>query len=122
MNTNSVPYLDQVLKINDALLGLPALPLVAVGCLAAGYFFKAIPIYKNRWIPAGVFACGVILNVLITPLDSVPSTARAVILGLVAGGLSWVAHRKLLSKWLDEAEFTNGDTTHITKPPTDPKP
>lgn len=122
MSTNAVPYLEQVLKVNDALLGLPALPLVALGCLAFGYFLKAIPVYKNRWIPAGVFTCGVVLNLLITPIDNVQAGARALILGLTAGGLSWVAHRKVFSRWINDDEFTNNDTQQISKPPTENKP
>lgn len=122
MNTNSVPYLEQVLKINDTLLGLPALPLVALGCLAFGYFLKAIPVYKNRWIPAGVFACGTLLNLAITPIDNIQAATRALILGLVAGGISIVVHRKVMSRFINDDEFTNGDTKQLAKPQEENKP
>lgn len=122
MNTNAIPYLNDVLKINDTLMGLPALPLVALGCVAFGYFLKAIPVYRNRWIPTGVFAFGVVLNLLITPVQNVQDGARVLILGLVAGGLAWVAHRKLLSKWIDDRLFQADDTQQISKPQDETKP
>lgn len=114
MNTNSIPYLEQAIKINDTLLGLPALPLVAVGCLAIGYFFKALPVYRNRWIPSGVFIFGVLANLTIVPIDNKIDFARAFILGLVAGGAAIIIHRKFLSKY-DDA-FASSDTAKVEKP------
>ena len=121
MNTNSIPYLDQLLQWSDQMNGLPALPLVFLGCLASGYVFAAIPVYKNRWIPAGVFAVGVVFNLSITPLDNLQAGTRAVILGLIAGGASWLFHKLVLSRWIDVTQFKAGDTIQITKPPEETK-
>ena len=116
MNTNSVPYLNEILKVNDTLMGLPALPLVAAGCVAFGYFLKTIPVYRNRWIPTGVFTFGVILNLVITPMDGLHDSARVLILGLIAGGAAWIAHQKFLRRWIDDKLFQSDDTQQITKP------
>lgn len=121
-DTNAIPYLDKLLKWSDTMSGLPALPLVFLGCLAMGYVFAAIPIYKNRWIPAGVFAVGILLNLAITPIDNMQDATRAVILGLIAAGASWLFHKLVLSRWIDDAQFKNGDTEQFTKPPNETKP
>lgn len=117
MNTNSIPQLDQLLKINDQLLGLPALPLVFIGCIAAGLLLKAVPVYPNNWIPSGVFATGILFNLLVTPLTDVANSVRALILGLIAGGGAWIAHRKVISKWIT-TEDLQSDTTTIKKSDT----
>lgn len=114
--TNTVPYLNEILKVNDTLLGLPALPLVALGCIAWGYFLKTVPIYRNRWIPTGVFLFGIVLNLLITPVQGLHDGARIFILGMLAGGVAWVAHRKLLSRWIDDRMFQSSDTVQFNKP------
>lgn len=116
MNTNSIPYLEDALKLNDALLGLPALPLVLLGCIACGYLFKSIPVYPNRWIPAGVFAFGILANLW---LGGFKDAGRGVILGLLAGGAAIIVHRKFLKSVIDEKYFTSTGDTEITKKPTD---
>lgn len=122
MDTNSIPYMEQVLKVNDALLGLPALPLVLVGCVMFGYFLKAIPPFPNRWIPAANFAAGILLNLTITPLRGPQEWTRAVILGMVASGAAWVLHKKVMSRWVDDRDFEPTDTAHISKPtPAEPE-
>lgn len=122
MNTNSIPevntYLNQLTEWSDKLLGLPALPLVFIGCLAIGYLLAAIPPYPNRWIPPGVFAFGVAANLVVTPLQNKVDVGRAIIIGLIAGGLSWLVHKKFMSKWIADSDFKNGDTQQIPKPPT----
>lgn len=97
--TNSTAYLQQVLQINDQLLGLPALPLVFVGCLAVGYMSKAIPFLDNRWIPAVVLGFAVLAYLGMTPLSDAPSVFRAVVLGVIAGAAAWLVHNKFLSRW-----------------------
>ena len=115
MNTNSIPQIEQLLKVNDQLLGLPALPLIFIGCIAIGMLFKAIPVYPNNWIPAGVFVTGILLNLTITPLVDMKDGVRALILGLIAGGGAWIAHRKVVSKWITSDDLKSGDTSIINK-------
>lgn len=119
-DTNSIPYMEHVLKLNDTLLGLPALPLVLIGCIACGYFLKAIPVFPNRWIPAANFAVGIVLNLTITPLRGPQEWTRAVILGMVASGAAWVLHKKVMSRWVDDADFKPTDTQQFTKTETKP--
>lgn len=110
-----LPYLNEALKINDALLGLPALPMVLIGCIVCGYMCKLIPRVQNRWIPGVVFAVGIGLNICMVIPCSLADGARAVILGMVAGGASILIHRKLLKNWIDVNVFETGETKFIQK-------
>ncbi len=103
--TNSVPYLDQVLKANEALLGLPALPLVLLLSIALGYVLKFIPIYPNNWIPIGVIVGAILANVGIAFNDGSGNYARAGIYGIIVGVASIAIHRKWLRDWLDPKMF-----------------
>lgn len=112
MNTNSIPYLDQALKYNDALLGLPALPLLALACLCMGYAGKAMPFLQNRFIPLAVILIGIFGNVILglggtsdKGLALVATIGRQVILGFIVGCVAWFIH----NKWLKKLEST-GDT------------
>lgn len=111
-----IPYIDTVLRWNDSLLGLPALPLVLLGCVVCGYMIKLTPFVPNRWIPVCVFAFGILANLGINPPTTFPLGVRAVILGMVAGGASIIVHRKLLRKWIDVNVFETGETKFINKP------
>lgn len=111
--TNSIPQLETILKYNDALLGLPALPLVLIGCIMAGYMVKLIPVVSNRWIPAIVFACGITANLLITPLSGREGWVRAFILGMVAAGAALFIHRKWLRNCIDVDIFSPKGNTEI---------
>lgn len=114
------PYLDKALKLNDTLLGLPALPLVFLACIVFGYVLKAIPFYSNRYIPLGVFAFGVLAYLLITPIQSKVDFGRAIMLGMIAAGAGWFAHRRWVSKWIDDKLFESGDTQTFTDRPEPP--
>lgn len=117
-------FLEKALKINDALLGLPALPTVLLGCIVCGYMMKLIPIIPNRWIPTGVFAFGIFANIgmsAATSNVSMASITRCVILGMVAGFASIVIHQKYLKKWIDDNSLRNGDTKFQNNP-NPPKP
>lgn len=104
-NSVAIPYLDQVLKANDALLGLPALPLVLVLAIAIGYLLKFIPVYPNNWVPIGVILGAVLANVVIAISDGKGNYARAVIYGIIVGVASIAIHRKWLKDWLDPKMF-----------------
>jgi hypothetical protein len=105
---SALPYLDQALKVNEALQGLPSLPLVLLGALALGYFLKFIPPYKNEWIPFGVVLGALLANVGIVLTEGSGDYIRAVILGLGAGVASIAVHRKWLKDWLDPKIFGVG--------------
>jgi len=105
-DTNAIPYLDRILKANDQLLGLPALPLLFIACLAAGYCLKSIPCWPNRYIPLGVFLTGVLGNILLA-LGTlagnrqvvIAAIARQAFLGLIAAAAAWLVHNKWLRKF-----------------------
>jgi hypothetical protein len=103
-----LPYLDEALKVNEALLGLPALPLVLLGALALGYFLKFIPPFKNEWIPFGVVTGAILANLGIVITEGSGDYIRAVILGMGAGVASIAVHRKWLKDWLDPKIFGVG--------------
>lgn len=120
--TAEIPYLNQVLKWNDTLLGLPALPLVLLGCIVFGYVLKSAPVVRNRWIPFGVICFGIGANIFIKIPTSVELGARAVIYGMVVGVLSIVIHRKWLRDRIDARWFsdTDDDKPNNTDPPKTP--
>lgn len=112
MITNSIPYLDQVLRYNDALLGLPALPLVFISCLALGYAAKACPFVPNRHIPLVVLLGGTLGNIVLGlgglrgPMQSVTQDiARQSMLGLIVSCVAWYVHSRYLKKF----ESTDND-------------
>lgn len=111
MNTNAiptdVPYISTLLKYNDALAGLPSLPLVVIGCIVVGYMCKLIPIIANRWIPSLVFLSGILMNLGIAKPDN---WVRSLIFGLIAGAASIVIHRKMLKDWIDADVFPDNTT------------
>ena len=122
-NAFAIPYLQQALKINNELLGLPILPLIVAGCLGLACLFFAVPTFPNRWIPACVILWGVFLNLV----SSLPTTAltfvRQLIFGLVCGVVSWILFKKFGMRWIDPHTFEqNGDTEHVIKPPAPIEP
>lgn len=120
-NTFAFPYLQQALQINNTLLGLPILILVVAGCLGLACLFFAVPTFPNRWIPSTTILWGVFLNLVATPLSSVANFMRALILGLVAGVVSWVLFKKFGQRWISPDTFQqNGDTEHVSKSPPPP--
>ena len=120
-----VPYVETIKKWNDAALGLPALPLVVAGCVAIGYAAKLMQWVPNRIIPTVVFVYGVLANLGIQPPTTVALGVRAVILGIMAGAVSIILHRKWLRSWIDVDVFpqetqetlTVTHTTTTTNPP-----
>ena len=115
METNivtNVPYLNQVLIWNETLNGLPALPLVLLGCIVIGYMAKLMPFLPNKWIPAIVFLFGIGANLGIQTPDN---WMKAIIFGMVAGAAAIFLHRKFLRKWIDEEALKN-DSPDTTKP------
>ena len=112
---STIPYWNTVMQWNEVLLGLPALPMVLIGCIVCGYMCKLIPRVQNRWIPGVVFAVGIVLNLCMVIPCSLADGSRAVILGMVAGGASILVHRKLLKNWIDVNVFETGKTKFIKK-------
>ena len=105
--TNEIStYITKAIEVNDALLGLPALPLVFLGCIAWGYVCKATPFVPNKYIPLLNFVFGCAMNAII---DTKQPIGRAIILGLIASVAAWVVHYKWLYKLIDERVF-RGDS------------
>lgn len=122
MNTNSIPYLDQVLRFNEQLLGLPALPLVFAGCLAFGYALKAMPFVSNRFIPLWVILGGILGNITLalgtmtgSGLAIAAAIGRQAILGLIVAAAAWLVHNKFLKKY-----ETTGNTETFANPEAKP--
>lgn len=117
MNTNAIPtdipYLSSLLKYNDALAGLPSLPVVVIGCIVIGYMCKLVPIIANKWIPTIVFLSGILMNLGIAKPDN---WVRSLIFGLIAGAASIVIHRKVLKGWIDADVFPVDDATKKNPP------
>lgn len=118
-------FIEKAIKINDTLLGLPALPTVLLGCIVFGYMMKLVPIVPNKWIPTGVFGFGIAANIAMSVMSSsvtMISCTRGVILGMVAGFASIVIHQKYLRNWIDVNSLQSGDTKFRNNPnlPTPP--
>ena len=84
-------------------------PIVVLGCLAAGYIIKTASFLK--WIPNGDIPCilaaiGVGVNILVSGL-SVETVIMGLIMGLASTGLykqfrNWIENRK--NKAVEETE------------------
>lgn len=127
MNTNSVQYIERLIKLNDDLLGLPALPLVFIASIVFGYMWKVIPVFNNRWIPAVVFFGGIILNFCMNPHQPTASWGvwfgRNFCLGAITSGAAWVFHRVVLKKVERRFGLFDGAfDTNFTPNPDPPKP
>ncbi len=109
-------YLQIALEWNQHLLGLPAVPLIIVGCICFGYLLKAWPHFDNARIPSWVVLFGVLFYIGLTTkscLDDVKEAKtklelliflvswgfRSTVLGLVAGVLAIAAHRVVLRRF-----------------------
>lgn len=109
----NIPYLDQALKVNDALLGLPALPLLFLSCLAMAVLLRVIPVFPNQWLASSQIIFGMVANLFVTKLQTGSDWGRALLLGLITGVASVVVYRKYLK---DKIE-TSFDTGSFNKPP-----
>lgn len=132
--TNSIPYLEQAVKWNEQLLGLPALPLVVIGCMVLGLYLKWSPRTENSRIPQRVVQGGIVGYIGLTVIgilieiraaaDAVEVVMRlivwmfrAIIFGSLAGVASIVLHRVVLKKIEKRFNwFPTGDTEIIHKP------
>jgi hypothetical protein len=120
MNTNSIPYWNKLVEINDSLAGAPSGLLIFFVCIAFGYVWKMVRLLPNRFIPAVVMVTGACLNpLLLGKHDSIAHMARAAIIGFIIGFLAWLFHRLLLKKLEDKfGSLDDGNTDFINKPPT----
>lgn len=126
MNTNTITeYFDKAVQLNDRLLALPALPLVVLGLLALGYALKAMPFIRNNHIPAWNGLAAILgyelLGLAAVPVESnwqvwAASLTRNFFLAVVAWGIAWRFHAKVLRRW------ESGDTEFTVKPPSPPPP
>lgn len=106
-DTNS--WIQKLIEWSNTLYGLPILPLLFIGCIAAGYAIKLVPIFPNRWAPISVVVFGVSGALATTPLTGKSEFFRAIIYGLVVGVGAIAAHRKFLKSWIDEKTLKGPD-------------
>ena len=104
----------------EYLMGAGPAVVIVVACIGLGYILKALP-FPNRYIPPSIWLAGGIIFPILAPPGSAPNTVRNpallfVIIGVVMGLLSWIIHRTILKKFLDDKWFKpDNDTTIITK-------
>lgn len=53
-------YFDKLVQWNDKLLGLPALPLLVIACIAFGYVVKGMVFIGNQWIRPLCYLFGIL--------------------------------------------------------------
>lgn len=113
-------YLDKLVQLNDKLLGLPALPLIIIGCIAIGYIVKGIPFVKNESIDTVQFCFATIgypiLGVITTNFKAAWYITMAIvfknaILGMIGSAVAKVAYKRILKPlekrlgWSSETEI-----------------
>lgn len=122
-------YLDKLVQFNDKLLGLPALPLVIVSCIAFCYLLKAMPFVPNKWIPFWNFVLGVggysgltlaTLNMNAPKNIIIAALVKNALIGMIGSISAWLIHSRVLKK-LEKRFGFESETEIFTRPP-DPKP
>jgi hypothetical protein len=99
--------MDQLLQLNDKLMGLPAGVLVFGACIALGYAIKMTERIHNTAIPLVVMLAGVVLFALMAPTKLETEVLRIwlvknVCVGWIIGFGAWMAHKLVLKKIEDK--------------------
>lgn len=95
--------MDQILQLNDKLMGLPGGVLVFIVCIGTGYAVKLTERVHNSAIPIVVMLTGVILFALISPekTDDAPIRiwlVKNICVGWIIGFAAWMSHKLILKR------------------------
>lgn len=124
--------LDKWLGWLDQIQGLPAIALVFISCIVAGYLWRFLPFKwaNNDSTPAivilwGAFAFSAIADPRASNMPLRVWFIRNLLIGLSVGFIAWMTHNAVLKKiedWL-VAKFPGfGDTAFFRQPPKDSAP
>lgn len=94
-------YIDSAVQVLQKLSGLPAIALVALLCLAAGYVLRFWKAFPNNAIPLVVTILGATYALIADDRNDTPLRiwmARNVIVGLIVGFATWAFHKMILSR------------------------
>lgn len=117
-----VESLDKVIAWLNQLYGLPAATLVFASCIVLGYALRFVKRFPNDGIPVAVILWGGIVMSLVADARASSMSLRIwvvrnVLVGMVIGMVSWLAHKILLSRvenWI-ASKFGGSDTTFFNK-------
>jgi hypothetical protein len=118
MTNEVVTTLNDISKVAYGLLGSGAVVITIIGCIAVGYLCKALPFVPNKFIPAIVWLTGgaSMLVMESTSVVSVRNPKFAIaIVGVGIGIVSWIIHRTLLKKFIDDRWLKAEGDTEITE-------
>src|SRR5512138_1274530 len=94
-------YIDQAVDLLQKLEGAPAILLIALLCLSAGYALRFWKKFPNDAIPVVVMLLGATYALIADANNDTPLRVwmvRNVVVGLIIGFLTWVAHKTVLKK------------------------
>lgn len=102
-DTNAIPYLGQLERVNDYLTGAPAGILTIVICIVAGWGLKMVKRFPNEAIPLVVLLVGAVWFMLMAPSKAadMPTRiwlARNFAIGVGLAFIAWAVHKLVLSR------------------------
>lgn len=114
--------MEQLIELNDRLMGAPAGALVAIFAVAVGYICKTMPAFngKWRWIPFTVVCVCTFGFMLLAPTREAGVSLRIwltknFIVGFVIGFVAWKFHEHVLKRFIDDKFFPHKTETKSRK-------
>jgi hypothetical protein len=113
--------MNELIKFNEQLLGLPSGALVGIFAIGIGYLLKTLPWFNNRYIPIFVVTLCTVGFMVVAPVRPVDLCARiywgrTVLIGFAIGFLAWTFHAQILKRWVDPYFFKDQTPTDKTNP------
>lgn len=95
--------IEEVVEMLNKLQGAPAIVLVALACLCAGWVLRLMKAFPNGGIPLAIILLGAILNPLLSDCRSsaLPLRiwlVRSIVVGAIIGVATWVTHKLIISR------------------------
>lgn len=99
--------MEELVDLNDKLVGLPAGAIVFLVCIAFGYAVKMSKRISNDWMPTVVIMVGTALFMALAPTRNFDVSLRIWLtrnfcVGFIIGFVAYMAHKFILKKLEDK--------------------
>ena len=121
--------MNELVKLNDQLMGAPAGVLVIFLSIALGYLLKGISVFQNRFIPLAVVIASTTLFMLLAPERDAATPLRIwltrnFIIGFILGFVAWATHKLIFQHVEDKVpglkQWISQDDKESNPPPQTP--